>query len=298
MADDFDLSELISTPIAALNEAEAGAAARFVELLLDYAIDHTVKSDAAEGTTPLREVSFDMQRVAATGQMETRRISLPLLQLMPLGGVSIDQATLNYGFSMRAVRQAATAATKISPSAPAAAENKPRFVGSLAQSAGRAPDGSPASDANITIEIKLRQMDLPRGVLDLLQQTQGGTDTPIVSAPRPPLFTAEVAKKSGQRLVPGTAFSTTVAVTPRAELGEPLQLTFSAQPQEFARLSTPAKPVQIDAARTFNVKLAIAANARLDPQAPPAIIIRGDTKGLKGTPETLSLTIQLPLTPT
>ena len=45
MADDFDLWELIAAPIKAMNEAEAGSATRFVELLLDYALEPPPPAD-------------------------------------------------------------------------------------------------------------------------------------------------------------------------------------------------------------------------------------------------------------
>jgi hypothetical protein len=242
MADEFDLSDLIAAPIRALNEAEAAAATRFLELLLDYALEHPAGARAEAAPTPrLRQFSFDMERVDADGQTRTHRLSVPLFQLLPFGGVSIDQATLNYGVTLRAARPSDPAPGRV---AGVAALPASRFSGRLAQSHGGSSPGAPASDANLDIEVKLRQIDMPQGLLDLIQHTQGivRSEAPSSDEREPPpasdakLFTVE-SLGIGRDGRSTAKFTLVLRITPRQKLAGPLTLTFGATPAKAFSLA-------------------------------------------------------------
>lgn len=266
MADDFDFWKLIAGPIQAMNEAEAASAARFVDLMTEYAFE---PGETPEAPRRLRELSFDMRRIGSNGQVETRRISIPLLQLLPLGGVSIGEATLKFGLSMRAEAggkaagtptQADTATADVAGGvSPAAAlrmatsgalqarQAEPvRLAGRLARTQGTT-DGVGQTDANIDIEIKLRQIDLPQGVLTLLQQADGGIEERIEAAPEPEppapptppedtfeaddLFKVSAVDFSPRDIRAGRALAVDLRVSPRRKLAEPLVLEIGVEPQ-------------------------------------------------------------------
>jgi hypothetical protein len=257
MADEFDLSDLIAAPIRALNEAEAAAATRFLELLLDYALEHPTEDPAAAAARPaagadaaqaeatptprLRQFTFDMERVDPDGVTRTHRLSVPLFQLLPFGGVSIDQATLNYGVTLRAARPSGPSVGRV----PAvAAPPASRFSGRLAQSRGNSSPGAPASDANLDIEVKLRQIDVPQGLLDLIQHTQGivRSEAPPADRQEPPpasdgkLFTVE-SRGIGRDARSTDKFTLVLRITPRQKLAGPLILTFAETPAKAFSLA-------------------------------------------------------------
>jgi hypothetical protein len=313
MADDFDLWELIAAPIKAMNEAEAGSATRFVELLLDYALEPVPAADPKQKTvvapaaapTKLREVSFQMRRPTAPGQTETREITLPLLQLVPIGGVSINEATLNYGLSMSAARAASPGTRRLFPQ-PGSSETVTRFTGRLAQTSGlrSTGDGTPATDANITIEIKLKQMDLPQGVLDLLQHTQGGIDSPVGEQGGPattppvngngPLFSAEILGMSGKVIQPGERFSLKARITP-GELSKPLHVSLSSQPGKALNILEPGTEFDLTSVKEIDIVVFVS-NAVKDykPDTRVAVVVHGTSTDQNGSPLELTTSLFLP----
>lgn len=148
---DFDLHELISAPIIAMNEAEAENSARYVELLEAYAFDAAEEKD---GTRTLSTLAFSYARVEPDGTASLQSVEIPLIQFLPISGIAIEQAKLNY-------------ALKINPAADKSS-GKLRMLGRLAEST---ESSSPLS-GNINIELHLKQVDMPQGVLSLLETTQ------------------------------------------------------------------------------------------------------------------------------
>jgi len=324
MADDFDLWELIAAPIKAMNEAEAGSATRFVELLLDYALEPLRPADpnqrattaSAQAPTNLREVSFQMRRPNGQGQIETRQIRLPLLQLVPIGGVSINEATLSYGLSMSAARGANPGTQRLSAQ-PASSDTVPRFTGRLAQTSGlrSTGDGTPVTDANITIEIKLKQMDLPQGVIDLLQYTQGGTDVPVAAQEVPPapsdgtaetpspgpatgngaLFTAVITGMSDKAIQPGEKFSLKTRITPGSGLSKPLHLSLSSQPGKALNILEPGAEFDLSSAKDIELVVFVS-NAVKDykPGTRVAISVHGTSFDENGSPIEMTTSLALP----
>jgi hypothetical protein len=296
MADDFDFWKLIAGPIQAMNEAEAASAARFVDLMTEYAFE---PGETAEAPRRLRELTFDMRRIGSNGQVETRRISIPLLQLLPLGGVSIGEATLKFGLSMRAEvggRAAGTPAPADTATADAAGgvssaaalriatpatlqarQAEPvRLAGRLARTQGTT-DGVGQTDANIDIEIKLRQIDLPQGILTLLQQADGGIEERIEVAaePEPPapptppqdpveaddLFKVSAVDFSPRDIRAGRALTVELRVSPRRRLSEPLVLEVVVEPQGILERVEPLELPPIASWRDLKVTFLAAEDA-------------------------------------
>lgn len=162
---DFDLFELISAPIIAMNEAEAQNSARYVELLEDYAFETPDKA----GRRALSTLAFSYARAEADGTATLQSIEIPLIQFLPISGVAIEQAKLNY-------------ALKINPAADKSS-GRLRMLGRLAENT---ESNTPLS-GNINIELHLKQVDMPQGVLSLLETSQQAAHqkTIIVEAPTP-----------------------------------------------------------------------------------------------------------------
>lgn len=157
---DFDLHELISAPIIAMNEAEAENSARYVELLEAYAFD-----EAADKSAPrtLSTLAFSYARAEPDGTASIQSVEIPLIQFLPISGIAIEQAKLNY-------------ALKINPTADKSS-GKLRMLGRLAEST---ESTSPLS-GNINIELHLKQVDMPQGVLSLLESTQQAAQQKTIS---------------------------------------------------------------------------------------------------------------------
>lgn len=247
MADEHELWELIAAPIKAMNEAEAAGASRFVELFLDYALEAPPRANAARTGAPeaaaaprLREVRFDVMGAGADGEAVPHQLSVPLAQMLPFGGVCIDQATLTFGLSLS--------------TAGAAAAPGGRFRGRLAQT-----QGGQGSDANFHVEMKLRQMDMPQGMMDLMQQTQGVVRTvtsapidpdPVDPPPPPPpppaltdlgLFHAAVLEVQ----LKSPSASVVLDIAPRDGLRAPLSMAFAPSPAGSYRIEQSKAPMEL-----------------------------------------------------
>jgi hypothetical protein len=182
MTDQRELWQLLAAPISAFNEAEAANAVRFVELLTEYACVEESSGEAPDSLSTtrvprprprrFRELAFEIERRNELGAPERREIRIPLFQLIPVGGVSIERAKLSYALAVDALPPEAQEVDE-------GDRTLPRLAGSIARRTGSADgEGSGSVGAgNFEVEIELRQMDLPAGVLDLLQHTQGGVIT-------------------------------------------------------------------------------------------------------------------------
>jgi len=157
---DFGLEELIAAPIIAMNEAEAENAARYVELLDNYAFETSVKG----GLKKLSTLAFSYARIEADGTASLQSVEIPLIQFLPISGVAIDQAKLNY-------------ALKLNPS-PEKKSGRLKWFGRLAENTG---SETPLS-GNINIELHLKQVDVPQGVLSLLEASQQAAHQKTIEA--------------------------------------------------------------------------------------------------------------------
>lgn len=160
---DFNLHELISAPIIAMNEAEAQNSARYVELLDEYAFDTSEK----DGTKTLSTLAFSYARVEPDGTASLQSVEIPLIQFLPISGIAIDQAKLNY-------------ALKINPAAEKSS-GRLRMLGRLAENN---ESQSPLS-GNLNIELHLKQVDIPQGVLSLLETSQQAAQQRTVKIEEP-----------------------------------------------------------------------------------------------------------------
>jgi hypothetical protein len=242
MAGEFDLHQLLAGPIIAMNDAQADAAASFYELFDQFAFEPAAATALADEPRRLRTISFVAERATSEG-LERRQISMPLLQLIPIGGVGIDTARIQFSLALNA-EPASDAPANRAPAAPA------RAVAMKARIAPTAAAAAPTG--NLQVEIVLKQMDLPAGYLDMIAETHGGVsrlmparDAAADPKPEAPLFTATVREASAPSIVPGRPHVLMLEIVPNPRLIGPKGL-------DLGFVSEPRRALTIRAAGTFS----------------------------------------------
>jgi hypothetical protein len=280
MADDdqIHLNQLLAGPIIAMNDAQADAAASFYELFEAFAFetqppavsdpDLALASVAAEpAARRLKMISFVAERRAPDGSLEKREISMPLLQMIPIGGIAIDSAKIEFSLAIDTAPDMSPAplasiASAVAGAAAAPATRPIALKGRMARTQGGAGDSGAAG--NLKVEINLKQVDLPAGYLDMIAETQGGTSRPLPqddgpappaepappvepSAPpaskggeaAPPLFTARLESKPLMQFGGGTLFKLFLAFEVFAKRLGPdgLAVTMTPNPRNSLRIT-------------------------------------------------------------
>lgn len=302
MTDRRELWQLLAAPISAVNEAETANAMRFVELFTECACTVAGGSDGPQplhgkdnhpGTHPqrLRELMFEVEGRDQSGAPERRLLRIPLFQLMPISGVSIERAKLSYTLEVGTAPP--------DNGVGQVGDNMPRLVASIARRTGstegdvrRAPTGSGAEGGNLEVEIELRQMDLPAGVLELLQHTQGAAievlpydaasddrsgrplDDCNHEEPWSPdeLFRVSIRSPGDRPLPPGQELVTRANIRLNRALtrGEPVQFELAAYPKGSLQVISPGQQFTIDSDRHIPLRVAVA--GRVGDYRPGAIV--------------------------
>ncbi len=316
MAGDADLDQLLAAPIVAMNDAQADAAATFFELLDRFAFEPAAPDADPSAPRRLRTISFVAERATSAG-VERREISLPLLQMIPLGGVTIDSANIRFSLALTADPPTPEPPPPppggpVPPSPPSGgvrpkvAEIVPRRAVQL--KARIAPASGPAGTefagaggmsvggGNLEVEMVLRQIDLPAGFLDMIAETQGGMSRRIDAAAGgpAPLFAATISSELPARLAQGQSIAVEIEIAPDpAQVGaEGLALAYAAEPAG-AFEAKPSDPIRrIGRERVGGrVKLAI---ADVREGTALALVVHGTAPAAEGAPRRHSVRLALP----
>ena len=97
---DFSITDLITAPILAVNEAEAKNALQFVEHLQEHLFEPDEQGNSPSPS--LKTLNFVFDRMDQQGRLEKYEVSLPMMQFVPFGGVAIDRAVLKYNLHVQA----------------------------------------------------------------------------------------------------------------------------------------------------------------------------------------------------
>ncbi len=305
MPDERDLWQLIAAPVTAFNEAEAANGARFVELMTEYAFlpeppgadCSQPGDDSTDGPRPLRfrELAFQVESRNELGQVERRDIRIPRIQYIPSGGLPLDQAQLKYALVLNHLSTEAGTSGSTARQLPAPL---PRFVGKIARRVGSPtdPPGGETSDGNVEIEMELKQIDLPGGVLDLIHQTHGGITTvhPDPSPweddsqpPEPPgrIFGLRILGTSSPILTPGEGFSAWAELKLNQEVtqGRPVLFEVTPSPKGSLIIRTPRDGHFVtDEDRDLVFRLGVSKQvARYRPETPVGLNITARVEGLE-----------------
>lgn len=241
MAGDFDLHHLLAGPVIAMNDAQADAAASFYDLFERFAFEPADRAARGAGDAPrrLRMISFLAERATPEG-IERRRISMPLLQMIPIGGVAIDSAKIEFALSVTA-GPLALAKPAAGQADIASAERKLALKGRIAPTGG----GSDAT-GNLRVEIVLKQVDLPAGYLDMIAETQGGMSQLVpVPDPRRPLFEASFPLGSPPRIAKAGKYRLDLEILLLPPAADGIELTLQGDPRGAYRILEPPGPVHV-----------------------------------------------------
>jgi hypothetical protein len=310
MAGEVDLNALLAGPIIAMNDAQADAAASFFELFEQFAFEPPVDGDPA-APRRLRMISFVAERATAAG-VERREISMPLLQMIPIGGVAIDSAKIQFSVALNAEPAknpaggpaAAPGAAQAMTGAVAPRRDvtmKARIAPGPATTAAASAGGAAVGPGNLQVEIVLKQIDLPAGYLDMIAETQGGMSRrldPPAPAPAPgnvaPLFAATLAGELPPRLAPRQRLALILQIVPEpARIGdEGLILEYSADPPGSAELKVP-NTLRRTGREPVSGRISVTIGDVREGTI-PTIVIEGAADGPNGTPGRHVVRIPLP----
>jgi hypothetical protein len=179
---------LIAGPLIATLSADFDAGAKFVEFFQKYGLEEAVVNraeDGTEGQTGEAVRRFKMVTFWYNQGGREYRVEIPLLSLIPLPLLQID--TAEFEFNIRVF-------TEVPPKVPESFDpnktgteadqsnltaNPPyqEMKARLAPAAGRAEDGKPipSVDSNMKVTVKMKQADLPVGMIRLMRVFENST---------------------------------------------------------------------------------------------------------------------------
>lgn len=210
----FSLTELISAPLIATVQADFFAAERFVAYLREYGFEPQ-KGAPFQDFGKLRMVVFQYRTPNGWVEMQ-----VPILSLIPLPLLQVSDADFHYNIRILGMAALSSEAEARDPGVRAQA-GIPASVGANPENlyASMAPlrrqteqDGeTPTLVANMDINIRMRQADLPGGIATMLNVMQsaveGSTRLRVALSPdvatisqenSTATFTARVRKQTGE----------------------------------------------------------------------------------------------------
>jgi hypothetical protein len=185
-----DLQNIFAAPINAVIDADFMAARRFVAYLEEFGFEPKPPASgaAAEGDEAalarleepdhlgrLRMISFRLDRLGADGKPHPVVVKLPALSLIPLPLLHVQDADFRYGVRLlQAVERIVPRPLRLLRNGDGDEPPHPVGLQWRAMIADR-PLADPARDAlapqlnaNLEVNVKLRQADIPAGVATLL----------------------------------------------------------------------------------------------------------------------------------
>jgi hypothetical protein len=156
------IGELLAAPIRAIQEAQIAAEREFIQFFLDYGLEEVVRVEGRTRTTALRvrNIDFEMRRdvpdPSNPGAVieRTATVSAPLMSMLNLPSVAIDEATINLSLDVVADSSAAAASR-----APAAREG---LAAAAAASASPRAGLPPARQAPVQLRGRIGNQSLAR----------------------------------------------------------------------------------------------------------------------------------------
>ena len=177
-----DFGQLIAQPLLATMQAEIESAKNFVAFFKEYGLEESNEGETGGKKTGFKMLTFSYtQQNPTTGKLDEYVVQVPLLSLIPLPLLQIDSA--EFDFDIRLFTQVEY-------------QNNPRgergwtregeekeegegkeeigkfqgFQARLSPTGGRAEEGKSAQtlDANMKVKIKMKQADLPIGMIKMM----------------------------------------------------------------------------------------------------------------------------------
>jgi len=160
----FGLDQLFYMPLKAVIDANTQASLAAIKIIREYGFENDKNS---EHYGQLKMATFSYKYVGKNGQMQTMSVSIPFITLIPLPILEVKQAELD--FSLKVLGQLDVAADKDEPG-----ETSPNLLAVFEPDRSNSPMNL-SLGANMNVNIKVGQSDLPGGIIQLLNLGQEAT---------------------------------------------------------------------------------------------------------------------------
>ncbi len=171
----MDLKDLISAPLVATIDADTISTRRYLKYLFDLAFESYDTKTGEVGA--MRMLTFEYC-VSDGGNERKQRVSIPLLTLAPLPLLQVKEA--NFEFDVNVLDSVVQSSSDILPLSQNTESQKNRKL-RVALSPSLSPSATTEStikqglSANMKVQIKMEQADLPGGIANLLNYTTNNT---------------------------------------------------------------------------------------------------------------------------
>lgn len=166
----LELQHLIAAPLVATIEADAMSAQKYMDYLVKIAFEGY---DAATGSLgKLRMLTFSYNEQDANGRTYKREVSVPLLTLLPLPLLHVEEA--DFDFDIKIIDALTEKAEETFSYEKGTTEKSDKPMGmkmraTLAPRSGKHEGELQQSlAANMKVKVKMRQSDMPAGLSNLL----------------------------------------------------------------------------------------------------------------------------------
>lgn len=159
----MELKELISAPLTATIEADALSAQKYMECLMRIAVD----TDPAGGKASLRMLTFSYTD-RSLGKSERRTFSVPLLTVMPLPLLHVQEAEFDFDVQILDVSGSFQTPAFSFKDWKAVSDGQSQDVGDRKMRVTLAASSSMST--NMKVRIKMGQSDVPGGLAALLNR--------------------------------------------------------------------------------------------------------------------------------
>ncbi|MBC1239132.1 DUF2589 domain-containing protein [Nostoc sp. 2RC] len=187
--------ELIAGPLIATLSADFDAGVKFVEFFHKYGLEEENETTTGEMTErQIKKPGRSFKMVTFRYEQAGREycVEVPLLSLIPLPLLQID--TAEFEFNIRVFTEVPPklpesfdpnkTRTEADQSNPTANPPYEGMKARLAPAAGKSEDGKPipSVDANMKVTVKMKQADLPIGMIRLMRVFENSTNVTDVSS--------------------------------------------------------------------------------------------------------------------
>ncbi|MDJ0580949.1 Ig-like domain-containing protein [Crocosphaera sp.] len=202
-----DLGRLLSQPLISTLEADSYAAQRFVKFMTEYGLEpvkesssednENTASDQPSGPFKLKMVTFLYRQIDPNDRQEKLfRLEVPLISLIPLPLLQIQEAEFQFNLRLFAEIDLQTATNKpggltgetnddVKKQDDASKyEEFKGFQARLSPSVGSSENGEfkTSLDANMTVKIQMKQADIPGGLAYWMSTVNQATSVKPISS--------------------------------------------------------------------------------------------------------------------
>lgn len=179
----LNLYEVIGAPLLALVQAEAQSAQATAEFIERLGFDRSVTSGEND-LGQLRMITFRYQKPGIDGTPEVFELNIPLLSLLPIPILQVRHA--DFEFYIRIVDSLTEQDTTVASTGEGGQFLDPTRK-QLRATLGRLPStsttGRTSLDANMKINVRMEQADIPMGLSRLLEvMDQSTSSTSVITA--------------------------------------------------------------------------------------------------------------------